>query len=294
MSALSVIQKQAVANYSATDYADSFVDEFLTTMAGSFDEYNPQCWSSSEALAAGADQYLFGGTDFWFPSDGEGGYVTDAVDAAAVQAKIDQHGDGDPWLMLDIELWNIKTETAEAIANLRAGAVPWREQTNRTLGFYRMVPYSDYTLGQGLKAAVDASDAQAEAKWRGLINSWMRLNDANYAALSDVIDIFIPRCYVPDTWTLDDWKWGAGLQIAEAIRIANGKPVYPIVWSSFAPAGAFLTEAQWIDVLQFVSAFPGIGGTVIWSGGDDPTEYTFTDAVANLVTGQADFAPPTP
>jgi hypothetical protein len=120
----------------------------------------------------------------------------------------------------------------------------------------------------------------------------MQINNWTEERLGKYIDFICPRCYVVYNTTVGmaEWKWYATLSVMEALRCSRGKPVYPMVWWHANGTDEELTEARWIESLQWIAGLPGISGIMVYSGGDAPSGYTWTDAIDELVDGTGDFA----
>lgn len=294
MSALLSAVRQIQGRFSQGDYSASLISDVQTAVAASPTAYTQQVYSYAAASqAVGADAYQLGAGWFWFVPDGED-YDRSAVDAARVQNGIDTYGARTDPLLVDIEEWDMSTETSVALTNLELALSMWHAQSARPIGMFRLVPYSDYFLHAQLYDAVNTSDATLEVRQRALFTSWMRLNDSNWARLGQYCDFLCPKVYVQYDNQVARWKYYAAASVLEAIRLADGKPVYPIVWwAEQAEAGdPAMTEAEWIASLQFVCGLDGIGGIMLYTGGTAPVGYTYTDAISNIVLGEADFATP--
>ena len=82
--------------------------------------------------------------------------------------------------------------------------------------------------------------------------------------------------------------------LLEAIRVADGRPVYAVLWdhSDIAPQPA-LDEATFRSMLQFASAFPGIDGVFMWEGSEDRVPF-YEAVLTELITGDAEGDFPDP
>jgi hypothetical protein len=50
-----------------------------------------------------------------------------------------------------------------------------------------------------------------------------------------------------------------------------------------------LTKQEFTSMLQYVSAFPGVSGIMVYSGGVAPSGYMWQSVVSDLITGVGDF-----
>lgn len=249
---------------------------------------------SASAQAIGASPYELLTAFWWFDNDA-GSYDRSRVHPATVADGIAYsraNGGAGP-AMMNIEEWNSHTQSEEMLANCRLAAQMWRS-TSRDLGFYRLVPHSVNYFSPAvlLKRAIDAGNAEDIATYTAAMREFMRADDWNMRQLSPYVDYLAPRCYVSYNTDvgLAEWKWYASYTINEALRICQGKPVLPVVWWYANGSDEALAESRWIESLQWVAAMPGIAGIFLYSGGTEPSGYTWTDAVADLINAQGDFA----
>lgn len=284
---------QLLQVYSEEPYSKDLVDDILTAVTATPTAYN------STVLIDWFHAYV---GEFTVPGAVEtrmSASSTLALNQGYIDWSFTWNDDPLRKIMVDVELWNmgVSSEAAEAIPYLRTCLTEWRTQTGREVGLYRLIPWAQIAIGTGLHDAVGASDVWAENVQRSKMVEYMRINDRNSAQLIDYVDFLVPRCYMMYTDWLSEWKYVTAWQILEAIRIARGKPVYPIIWFRHHPASGGVTdvpEATWTEMLQFVSGFPGIAGTWIWAEYYTTTLYDWKSDVNDLIAGQADFAPPPP
>ena len=124
------------------------------------------------------------------------------------------------------------------------------------IGFYGAPPLADYWR------AIDNNPRQRRADWQ-------RENDA-IQALADLQDVLYPSLY---TFYADQKGWVeyARAQIAEARRMAKGKPVFAFLWPEYHNSNQllgcqFVGEDYWRLQLETVSRLAD--GMVIWGGWD--------------------------
>lgn len=119
-------------------------------------------------------------------------------------------------------------------------------------GLYAFLPIRDYFVGGD----------------PGLVPAWQSANDLLAPLVANV------RALFPSLYTFYDdpegWVAYAQANIAEAQRIADGRPIYPFLWPQYhtsAPgglAGTFIAGDYWRLQLETVHA-SGADGIVIWS-----------------------------
>jgi len=105
---------------------------------------------------------------------------------------------------------------------------------------------------------------------------WQAANEA-ISGVFDAQDILFPSIYT----FYDDqegWRKYASANIAEARRIAKGKPIFPFVWNAFHPstvlAGTALDYDYFYMELNYLKSL-GVNGIVLWNS---PVEQWSEDA----------------
>ena len=254
--------------------------------------YNHTVYSyNSTAIAAGATTYRLLGNSFWYANNGSDRSKVSCEDVADGIVGVASRESATSRVLVDVETWSPRTEPEQTLRNMRNAVWMWRAGSGRELGFYRVLPYSDYWTPAYLQRAIGGSPDYSEATQTAKVARNMEVNDRTAAALVDLVDYLCPRVYrsYNDDDHYDDWQWYVTLSVMEALRVGKGKPVYPIVWFNDAN-GDELSSARWIQMLQYVSALPGISGIMVYSGGSAPSGYTWTDAIAALIDGTGDVA----
>lgn len=160
-----------------------------------------------------------------------------------------------PYVVVDIEHWPLRgagvertiARLAEVVDGLRA------PEGQFGLGLYSTLPIRDYWRAIG---------AQGLAK----IDEWKAEND-RLAPLATHVDVLFPCAYTfyPD---VEGWKRYARAQVAEARRLAPGKPVMLFLWPEFHDStprrGQFLPPSFWAEQLEL--ACREADGAVVWGG----------------------------
>lgn len=283
MSAIFSLASQLVGQYAADERSAAFITEMFATIADEENrgEFNPFVLSyDAEAIAAGATPYRLGTTSFWNISG-------DTIDPARIQYYINLFGAETSPFVMDIEAWDLKEEWDVAGPNLKLAASMWAAQSSRPIGFYALLPDVEYWYFVLLSRAITAANAYDIVKYSANISSWMTRNDRTYAMLGQYVDFLVPRVYVLYSDDVNnpfsDWKLYATSAIQEAVRLANGKPVYPMMAAQVAGATVPLLETEWIASLQYVLSLPGVSGVAIYSGGTDPVLFNWVTAIADML-----------
>lgn len=295
-SGLNVAMNRLRGQILADEYCEALVEDMTEQAAATNTTYNRNVYSRvANLITAGAKRYTNGSHLYWFVD----GVVPDpaAVDVPTIQSKIDTFlatPNAYP-LMVNIEAWNLTTEATydKAIADITLCASMWRDQTSLETGFWSLVPHYTFTDTINLATAIGASDKFNTAKYRARLSNRMVTYTNRFANdLLPYADFLLPYCYQTDSYTIAQWKWFCAEQILEALRVADGRPVYPIVWDHTMGVGfpAF-SEADFRDMLQFAASFPGIAGVYMWEGTEDRPAY-YETVVTELLAGTGDFPDP--
>ncbi len=200
------------------------------------------------------------------------------VSSAMVRSAITPYA-REPIVVIDIEQWKTKgTDDVVADSVTRFLSVLRAAQTqlpDTKFGFYSMVPSRDYYRAVGDKGPAAYSAWQSEND---------RLKNLAVAA-----DALFPSVYTFFREPPSRWATYARANIAEASRLAPGKPIYPFIWNRYhgsnkeegkEPLEADFFEAQ----LKTLFETPEANGVVIWLISKEPW-----DSSANWVAGLQRF-----
>lgn len=159
-------------------------------------------------------------------------------------------------LVVDLEAWPTSGPLASSTASrlnalverLRKGGV------TEEIGFYGLPPIRDYW-----RAVKPANHDQYKV--------WQAANEV-LTAVADKVDALFPSLYT----FYDDqagWEKYARANVAEARRLAKGKPVYPFIWmfyheSSATLGGKLIPEVYWRRQLEVLAEVAD--GVVVWGG----------------------------
>ncbi len=161
-------------------------------------------------------------------------------------------------VVIDIEHWPLVGAPPQVRASLSKymTVLQWFKEAapGLPIGYYGAPPIRDYW--KSLKSPMSKDWA-----------SFAKEND-QLRPLAGAVDIIFPSLY---TYYTDRGGWVryAYAQIAEARRLANGKPVYVFIWPQYHDSnpslkGAFLPADFWRLQLQMAKQYAD--GIVIWGG----------------------------
>lgn len=289
------LSAQWAAQLARSEYSAELVAAVAEAAVATNTTYNRNVYSYTAAvIAVGATSYLPMTASYWYTDAVQPTPPGATVDQSVIQGKINDFlaTPNERPAMMDIEAWDLgdSDEYDEGIEQLKIAAGMWQDQTDRLVGFYDLFPSHQYA-----RPAALASTTKSTVAWQAaMLSSVMRLDDRIAGELLPYVDFLLPRVYHVYEDAVAQWKWSASWQILEAIRIAQGKPVYPVVWHHWGvnPDYTPLSEANYRASLQFVASFPGIAGVFLWEGNDEPAWYT--DVIEELVTGDAEGDFPDP
>lgn len=289
---------QCLARQQQDEYCEQLVLDMIEQVAATNTTYNRNVFSrNANLITAGASRYTNGSHLYWF----EDGVAPDpaAIHLPTVQSKIDTFlatPNAYP-LMINIEAWSLATDAtyAKAIEDITLCASMWRDATDIETGFWSLVPHYVFTDSTNLGTAIGTDDKFNTAKYRARLSNRMITHTNKFAAdLLPYADFLLPYTYGTDGYTVAQWKWFAAEAILEALRVADGRAVYPIMWDHVMGDGfPALSEADFIEMLKFVAAFPGIDGVYMWEGTEDRIA-TYEANVTDLITGDAEGDFPDP
>jgi hypothetical protein len=160
--------------------------------------------------------------------------------------------------VVDIEQWAVTGDpvtVAQSISKYQETLQMFKQDApSLQFGYYATAPIRDYW------------DVMAGPKSAGYL-AWQKQNDA-VAPIAQQADALFPSLY---TFYADQagWQKYAIANIAEARRIAPGKPVYVFLWPQYdastgAQGGDYLPDDYWKMELETAKQYAD--GVVIWGG----------------------------
>lgn len=156
--------------------------------------------------------------------------------------------------VLDIEKWPLTGDpsvVANSISKYRRTIQLFKQAApSLKVGYYGVVPVRNYW---------DAIGGRNSPKYR----AWQTVNNG-VSSIANVADALFPSLY---TFYKDQngWRKYAIEQIAEARRLAPGKPVYVFLWPQFHDSsGGYLPVSYWRIELEIAKQYAD--GIVIWGG----------------------------
>jgi hypothetical protein len=205
------------------------------------------------------------------------GYDMSKPDEAATRSFARLAADRQQMIIIDIEDWpiDIRSQTDAAVQHtidMFIQIVDWvhSERPEVKIGFYGLVPLSDYWTPVSYDKALDKSVtspwwAEHLPQFEANFKAWQAAND-RLDVLASKVDFLSPSLYTfyEDQ---DGWQRYAKWNVEEAKRY--GKPVYPFLWmdyhdSNAALKGQLLPVDYWNMELQTLKQ--SADGVVIWGG----------------------------
>jgi hypothetical protein len=161
-------------------------------------------------------------------------------------------------IIIDIEHWHLRGEDGEIQASLEKYASVFDSVKTalptHMVGFYGLLPMRDYWR------AVQPPQSKGYTQWQ--------LENDVLTPLVNRVDALFPSIY---TFYSDEdgWDTYARAQIAEAQRIAPGKPIFPFLWFQYHDsnkllAGTYIGGGYWRRQLATMRGLTN--GVVIWGG----------------------------
>jgi hypothetical protein len=159
----------------------------------------------------------------------------------------------DNLLVLDIEHWSMTPEGIPETVRKYNQVADWvkSERPELKIGYYGVPPRRNY------------NDAITTSTVR--LAPWYATNDS-LAGMVPHIDVLFPSLYTFKN-DIPAWVRYAKANIAEAKRLANGKPIYPYIWfkyhNSTALKDQYIDRKFWRIQLETIRD-AGADGVVIW------------------------------
>jgi hypothetical protein len=179
-------------------------------------------------------------------------------DATVVQKLAASASQSTSMTVVDIEQWAVTGDSAtvaQSIAKYQQALQMFQQDApSAQFGYYATAPIRDYW------------DVMAGPQSAGYL-AWQQQNDA-VAPIAQQASALFPSLY---TFYTDQvgWQKYAIANIAEARRIAPGKPVYVFLWPQYdsgtgSQGGGYLPDAYWQMELETAKQYAD--GVVIWGG----------------------------
>lgn len=164
---------------------------------------------------------------------------------------------------MDIEHWPIDRPSADPAtqAAVEAQAVSAASKFATTIGWFKAVAPTE-TVGFYGYAPTNHYDDSIFAENDARHIGWHTVNDL-MANMYSLLDMCLPSLYRHHDQ--NQWLDNAKAQIAEARRVAPGKPVYPFLWpqDAFAPNN-YISVSDWRQMLDVCR--DKADGVVLWGG----------------------------
>lgn len=280
-----------VRHYDNAPSADGMISLIQQYSTGPSNSYQRNVLSySTDMIALGAKPYSLLTGYWWYDGSDRSRVDPDNIAQIMANTLFDSTGP----ILMDIEEWDCHHETEVVIQNCRLAAEMYRAGGHREIGFYRLLPYSDYWAGATLRRALIGGTTYTLKSRKELIRKYHKLNDYVNSKIGSYVDFYCPRCYVSyddSSNAFEEWKYYAGYSILEAKRLAQGKKVYPIIWFNASSPSTALQETLWNNCIDYVSRFPGIDGVMIYSGLEQPSVYDWKTALNELMDTTGMFVP---
>jgi hypothetical protein len=166
----------------------------------------------------------------------------------------------DNLLVLDIEHWPMTAEGIPETVRKYNQVADWvkSERPELKIGYYGVPPRRNY------------NDAITTSTVR--LAPWYATNDS-LAGMVTHVDVLFPSLYTFKN-DIPAWITYAKANIAEAKRLAQGKPIYPYIWYKYHNStplkDQFIDRAFWRIQLETIKN-SGVDGVVIWGSGGKAT-----------------------
>ena len=218
-----------------------------------FDATLYQAKPSSEQLGMKAITVLYQSSIY----PGVSGVPQSVPDAGVVQALAENASQSTGIAVVDIEQWPVLGDpatVAQSVSKYQETLQMFQQPAPQLeVGYYSIAPIRDYW---------DTMNGPNTPDYL----AWQQQNNA-IAPIAQQADVLFPSAY---TFYTDEagWQKYAIAQVAEARRIAPGKPVYLFLWPQYdnnsAQGGVYLPAAYWKMELETARKYAD--GVVIWGG----------------------------
>jgi hypothetical protein len=194
---------------------------------------------------------------------GQGDYDTSRVDVEQMDRAAEGVEDnGDPFL-LDVEVFD--NDEQALVENMRLALMRWKSaKPTRPIGMYRLLPQRNFwppVTRYMYQSGETNAQTWLEAERR--YDVWKAYNDRVAAELMPLVDFLCPSVYALDSRYMRYWGAYADANIREAARVADGKPVWPIIQPLYRGGGQ-LEAAQWSKMVELMAEHPQSDASMIY------------------------------
>lgn len=162
--------------------------------------------------------------------------------------------------VIDIEHWPLKNASERVISRsvenyLDLISIIKNETPNIIIGYYGVVPTIDFSRSKNYLGGKR-------------FNEWVEENN-RVEKIANVVDAVFPSLYTINS-NRQSWIGRAKSHIAESIRLAPSKPIYPFIWPNYHeqggkyPIGYEVDSEYWVLQLEYLR--DNADGIVLWGG----------------------------
>lgn len=222
-----------------------------------------------QLLLSGASAYRLATSAYWYRYV-NGTYDTSIIDLPTVDRYIVNLGQESDPLLMELETFdgelNQGIVSPAALRQFRTIAMRWKSAVpDRLIGFYRTLPHYNYWAPVLDQRKYANWSRRAWTKAKADLNKWGTQNDQLADWLHPVVDYLCPCLYANYANRDAEWRTFAHYNLQEALRIARGKPCYPIVMPCYHPSSstAVMTRTTWEMIVDFI-VYSGATGLFVY------------------------------
>lgn len=219
--------------------------------------------TDDELIASSASPYQLGTAWCWYVRR-NGQYDYSHIDCATIDSACRQSATRNDLFVMNIEEWDLENDFDNAVEQLLTAARRWKSnQPKRPIGYYTLIPSRDYWTPVGLCRAIDGGRLADIQKYDNDNTAWMKRNDAAASAMLPYVDFTVASLYEFYVGKEPDWRQYATANINEAMRVAQGKPVYAMLMPCLHDTQTPIPLPQWKRMVQCVTAHTELAGLMI-------------------------------
>lgn len=211
--------------------------------------------------------YITGHWEVFDDTTGQGNYDLSHVSNVAIDRAATAYVGLHPTMLIDIEVFDLFLDYNNAVYNLQNALRRWKSaDPQRTIGLYASVPERNYWDAVMLHVVRSETWSASEmAQRRKGYAAWQTRNDRLARDLVPFVDFVCPSIYAFTPTEDHHWTIYAEANLLEALRISQGKPVWPIHWSSYHDGSGNATLPVWIRMVEFLATFPGVDSMIAYA-----------------------------
>jgi hypothetical protein len=212
---------------------------------------------------------------------GQGTYDRSSVSVEACDNAATTVPDTGGPILIDIECYDLHNDAEHGIREIRTALMRWKtSKRNRLIGLYGTMPERNFWSPVNHVIHSYNGDYGKMLVCQREVEDWSVHNQRIADSFAPLVDFICPSVYALDERYMRFWPCYADANIREAERVANGKPVWPIVQPVY-PTGTPIALDQWRKMAEFIQQHDKAAAMCVFCPASYKPANGWMDAVAH-------------